>query len=201
MGSTGGAYLEEGLGELESGVGHGEGGRASTLLGLDDLITTKLDALDKGISGLVVLWGEGWGGQAQEWDDGLARVAADDGDGDGGGVGLSGDGGDKGGGTDDIEGGDAKELLGVKDVVLLENLGGDWDGGVDGVGDDEDEGLGGELGDAGDQVTDDTGVDLEEIITGHSWLACWREYPLANLVLFRLSFFRLSVEIVEMSDV
>jgi hypothetical protein len=36
--------LENGLGHAEAGVGHGEGGRSSTILGLDDLVTTKLDA-------------------------------------------------------------------------------------------------------------------------------------------------------------
>jgi len=35
---------EEGLGEAGTGHGHGEGGRASTVLGLDNLVTTELDS-------------------------------------------------------------------------------------------------------------------------------------------------------------
>ncbi len=38
--------LEERLGETGTGHGHGESGRASTVLGLNDLVTTKLDAAD-----------------------------------------------------------------------------------------------------------------------------------------------------------
>lgn len=84
----------------------------------------------------------------------------------------AGDLGDEGLGADDVEGGDTEEALGVEDTLGLKDLGGDGDGGVDGVGDDEDEGLGGDIGDDLDEALDDTGVDVEEIITGHSWLAC-----------------------------
>jgi hypothetical protein len=57
-------------------------------------------------------------------------VAADDGD-----VLLSWvralDLGDEAGGADDVEGGDAEQLLGVVDASGLEDLGGDGDGRVD----------------------------------------------------------------------
>ena len=43
----------------------------------------------------------------------------------------TGDFGDKTRGTDDVEGGDAKEALGVVDALGFENFGADWDGGVD----------------------------------------------------------------------
>jgi hypothetical protein len=39
--------------------------------------------------------------------------------------------GDEAGGTDDIEGGDTEEALGVVDTLALEDLGADGDGGVD----------------------------------------------------------------------
>jgi hypothetical protein len=44
---------EEGLGEAGTGHSHGESGGTSTVLGLDDLITTELDAVDKGSAGLI----------------------------------------------------------------------------------------------------------------------------------------------------
>jgi hypothetical protein len=55
---------------------------------------------------------------------------------------LASDLGNEGLGADDIEGGDTEQLLGVKDASVLEDLGGNGDGRVDGVGDDKDEGLG-----------------------------------------------------------
>jgi hypothetical protein len=84
---------------------------------------------------------------------------------------LAGDLRDEGLGTDDIERGDAEKLLGVELASLLEDLGGDRNSAVDGVGDDEDEGLRGSLGDSLDQALDDAGVDLEKIVTGHTRLA------------------------------
>lgn len=51
-------------------------------------------------------------------------------------------------------------LLGVKDALLLEDLGKDGDGRVDGVGDDQNEGLGSGLGDGLSESGADTGVDL-----------------------------------------
>lgn len=165
-----GSSAEDLLSEAETGVGHGEGSGSGTVLGLDDLVTTELDAVDE--SGELVGWdGDGGLGQAEEGDDGLAGVATDDGDGGLLGVLGAGDLGDKGLGADDVEGGDTEEALGVEDTLGLQDLGGDGDGGVDGVGDDEDEGLGGDIGDDLDEALDDTGVDVEEIITGHSWLA------------------------------
>ena len=57
--------------------------------------------------------------------------------------------------------------LGVEDSVLLEYFGDDRDGGVDGVGDDEDVGLGGDTGDGSGKVADDRRVGVEEVVTGH----------------------------------
>jgi hypothetical protein len=57
-------------------------------------------------------------------------VATDDGDVLGGGVGVL-ELGDEARGTDDVEGGDTEEALGVVDALGLEDLGGDGDGGVD----------------------------------------------------------------------
>ena len=64
-------------------------------------------------------------------------------------------------GADDVEGGDAKELLGVEHVLGFEDLRDDGDGRVDGVGDDEDKCLGAGGCDALGQVSYYPGVDLE----------------------------------------
>jgi hypothetical protein len=50
--------------------------------------------------------------------------------------------------------------LGVKDTVLLENFGDNWNGGVDRVRNHQDESLGAGLGDASSKIADDTSVDL-----------------------------------------
>jgi hypothetical protein len=154
----------------ETGVSHRQSSGTSTVLGLDDLVTTKLDTVDKS---LVLVGGDldSRVGLADEGQDGLARVATDNGDGQLLGLGLADNLGNKGLGTDNVEGGDTKEALGVEDLLGLEDLGGDGDGGVDGVGDDEDEGLGGNLGNDLDQALDDASVDVEEVITGHTRLA------------------------------
>jgi hypothetical protein len=119
--------LEERLGETGTGHGHGESGRAGTVLGLDDLVTAELDAVDVALELLAL---EVVAGLRQERDDGCAGVATNNGDVLAGGVGVL-DLGDEARGTDDVEGGDTEEALGVIDASLLEDLGGDGDGGVD----------------------------------------------------------------------
>lgn len=157
---------QERLSHAGTGHGHGEGGRASTVLGLDDLVTTELDTVDE----LLV------GGQvgvlrlAEEGHNGDTRVATNNGDVLVGGVGTL-ELGDEARGTDDVEGGNTEEALGVVDTAGLEDLGNDGDGGVDGVGDDEDVGLRAGLGAGLGQVADDGGVGVEQIVTGHAGLA------------------------------
>lgn len=167
--------LEERLGETGTGHGHGESGRASSVLGLDNLVTTELDALDV-LGELLAL--EVVARLGEEGNDGSAGVATDDGDVLGGGVGVL-ELGDEARGTDNVEGGDTEEALGVVDALGLEDLGGDGDGGVDlrcqilsrmievgltyGVGDDQDVGLGGVVGAGLGQVADDGGVGVEQV--------------------------------------
>lgn len=52
-------------------------------------------------------------------------------------------------------------LLGVKDTSLLQDLGKDRDGRVDGVGNDQDESLGAGVGDGLSEGCTDTSVDLQ----------------------------------------
>ena len=120
--------LEERLGEAGTGHGHGEGGRASTVLGLDDLVTTELDAVHELVAGLALKVGVV--GLGKERDDGDTGVTTDDGDELVGGVGLL-DLGDEAGSTDNVKSGDTEETLGVVDAAGLEDLGNNGDGGVD----------------------------------------------------------------------
>lgn len=113
---------------------------------------------------------QGGEGLAEERDDGLARVTTNDRD-----LGLRGvllarvlPG--EGLGANNVQGGHTKETLRVKDASVFEHLSGNGDSRVDGVGDDQNEGLGGELGNALDEIPDNAGVDLEQVITGHARL-------------------------------
>jgi hypothetical protein len=168
--------LEERLGETGTSHGHGESGRASTVLGLDDLVTTELDAADVVLELLAL---EVVAGLGEEGNDGGTGVTANDGDVLGGGVGVL-DLGDEARGTDNVEGGDTEEALGVVDALGLEDLGGDGNGGVDlkmsifcpipsqlgatyGVGDDQNVGLGGVVSDGLGEVTNDGGVGVEQV--------------------------------------
>ena len=119
---------EEGFGEASTGHGHGESGGTSTVLGLDDLVTTELDALDELIAGSAI--NAGVVGLGEERDDGDTRVTTDDGDVLVGGVGLL-DLRDEARGTDNVKGGDTEETLGVVDTLGLVDLGDDGDGRVD----------------------------------------------------------------------
>jgi hypothetical protein len=170
----------------ETSVCHGERGRASTILGLDNLITTELhtcrcvrilssellELLTVYESIELVLWDvHGRLGLAEEGHDGLSRVSTDDWDGSLAGVLLAKKAGNKGLGPHNIEGGNAEEFLRVEHVGALEHFGGNRDGRVHRVGDDENVGLGGILGNTLDEGLYDAGVDLEEIVTGHARLA------------------------------
>lgn len=158
------------LGEAETGVSHGEGSGTSSILSLDNLITTELNTVYESIK--LISWDKNsWLSLGEEWDDGLAGVATDNGDGGSGWVAGAGELGDEGLGADDVKGGDTEKALRVEDALGLEDLSGDWDGRVYWVGNDEDEGVWCDVGDDLDEALDDAGVDVEEVIAGHSWLA------------------------------
>ena len=119
--------LEQRLGKTGTSHGHGESGRASTVLGLDDLVTTELNAPDVVVELLAL---EVVAGLRQEGNNGSTRVASNDGDVLGSGVGVL-QLGDETRGTDNVEGGDTKEALRVVDALGLEDFGSDGDSGVD----------------------------------------------------------------------
>ena len=157
---------ENGVSHAGTSHSHGESGGTGTVLGLDDLVTTELNTVDElSVGGQVGVVGLG-----EERDDGGTRVSTDDGDALILGVGVF-DLADEAGSTDNVEGGDTEEELGVVDASSLEDLLADGDGGVDGVGDDEELSLGGVLGNSLGQVANDGGVGVEQIVTGHAGLA------------------------------
>lgn len=108
----------------------------------------------------------------EQRNNGLARVSTNDGNDSLAGVLLASERLHESLGTNNVERGDTKELLGVEYASLLQHLGSNRHSAVHWVGDDEDKSIGAVLGDALDQTLDDTGVDLEEIVTGHTGLAC-----------------------------
>ena len=157
---------QDGVGEAGTGLGHGQGGGTSTVLGLDDLVTAELDTVDElGVGGQI-----GVVALAEERDDGDTGVAAHNGDVLVLGVGAL-DLAHETASTDNVEGGDTEQALGVVDTTGLEDLGHNGDGGVDGVRNDEEVGLGGSLGGGLGQVANDGSVGVEEVITGHTGLA------------------------------
>ncbi len=98
--------------------GHGKGGGTSTIFSLDDLVTAKLDAVDQRIV-LIIGNADRGGNLAEEGNNGLPRVATDDGNSQFRGVRLAGDLSNESLGTDNIESGDAEETLGVEDALGL----------------------------------------------------------------------------------
>lgn len=120
-------------------IRHRERSRTSAILGLHNLITTELNPMHQL---LVLLTGNGLaiGRLGEERNDGGSRVTTDNSDGCLGRVGLN-ETGKEASGTDDVEGGDTKDAAGVKDTSFFEGGGDNGDGGVDGVGDDEDVGF------------------------------------------------------------
>lgn len=68
---------EQALGESSTSHSHGEGGRTSTILGLDDLVTTKLNSVDESVE---LLAGDiGVAGLRDQWDDGDTGVTTNNG--------------------------------------------------------------------------------------------------------------------------
>jgi hypothetical protein len=161
LGST-----ENALSHTGTSHGHGQSSGTGTILSLDNLVTTELYAVDELRVGAQV----GVVALAEEGNNGDTGVTTNDGDllvGRVGSLDLA----NESGSTNDVEGGDTEQALGVVDTTGLVDLGADRDGRVDGVGNDEQAGFGGMLGAGFGQVADDGGIGVEEIITGHARLS------------------------------
>jgi len=159
--------LEKAVSETSTSESHGESGRASSVLGLDNFVATELNSVGKSIKFLL---GELLTSLGEEGNNGDTGVTTNDSDVHILGV-LALNLRDEAGGTDNIKGGDTEKTLGVVDTVLLEDLSEDGNGRVDGVGDDEEVGLGAVLGAGFSEITDNTSVGVEKIITGHTGLS------------------------------
>ena len=119
--------LEQALGKPSTGHGHRKGGRASAVLGLDDLVTTELDAVDQGVE--LVTSNLRMARLGDQGNDGDARVTANNSD-----VLISwvgaGERGDEARSSDNVKSGDTKQTLRVVDALALEDLGANWYCGV-----------------------------------------------------------------------
>jgi len=153
-----------------SGICHGKSGRSSAILGLNNLITTELHTVYQ--SSQFISWDlNSRLSLAEKRNNGLSRMATNDWDSEALRVGFSNNLSNEGLSSDNIKGRNTEETLRVENSLGLEDLGGDWDGGIYGVGDDEDIGFWCNFCDSLNETFDDTGVDVEEIIAGHSWFA------------------------------
>ena len=73
-------------------------------------------------------------------------------------------------GTNNVKGSDTEEALWIEDIGLLHDFGCNWDSGIDRIRDDKNICLWAMFCNPLDQVTDNTGVDLEEVVAGHARL-------------------------------
>lgn len=130
-GDESGLSLEGGshdlVGKLGTGLSHGQGGGSGTRLGLDDLVTTELDSVDKSVTLRLVLEdgrGDRGLGLRQEGQDGVSGVSSDDGDDVLGSLGgLADDAGDKSRSSQAVQGGDTEESMGGDVIVMFRTFG------------------------------------------------------------------------------
>jgi hypothetical protein len=138
-----------------------ECGATGAVLGCDDLVASKLDALNESLEVLLRDVPERRLRLAEKGDDSDARVSTNDRDLElAGRSRVSDDFCGEGLCADDVERGYAKDALRVVDAGLLEHLGDDGDSRVDWVRDDADESLWAKFGDGSREVTNNPGIDL-----------------------------------------
>jgi len=109
--------FQDHIGEAGTCKGHREGGRTSTVLGLDDLITTVLNSVSKGVDLLLgqgsVTWDLG-----QNRNDGHTRVTSNDSNAGRLGVNRGNDLRDESGRANNIQGADTKEPTNMRNRRL-----------------------------------------------------------------------------------
>eukprot|EP00037_Helgoeca_nana_P001521 m.27514 g.27514 ORF g.27514 m.27514 type:complete len:388 (+) comp11930_c0_seq1:196-1359(+) len=162
---------DERRGKLGSSFGHREGGRTSACFSLDNLGTSVLDAVRESRNLLSrELVRHRRGGLAEERQDRGTSVSADHRDADRVDINTSGL-GNECVRAHNVERGHTKDLLGIVCTEGLHLLSKDRDGRVDRVGDDGDHRVGAVLRHGGGKVLVELGVDREQILSGHPWLA------------------------------
>merc|ERR1712130_727976 len=107
-------------GELSTSVGHGKGGRTSTILSLDNLIPTELNSVGQGVALRV---GEGGTSRVsgEEGNNGLASMSTNNGDikvGDINTLELS----NEGASTSNVQGGNTEQFVLVVDTRSVHNI-------------------------------------------------------------------------------
>ncbi|KAH3665147.1 hypothetical protein OGATHE_003962 [Ogataea polymorpha] len=160
-----GKTVQHGRGKSSTGLGHRQGSRTSTTLGLDDFVTTELDSVDQSVVGL--LWQVLVVGLGDQRNNGDSGVAANNGDVLVDRVGSS-DFRQESRGSQHVQGGDTKQLLWVVDVLGLEHLGDNRNGRVDRVRDHTDGSVWTVVGTCLSKVSDNRGVGVEQVVSGHA---------------------------------
>ncbi len=145
--------------ECSSSIGHRQGSASSTILSLDNLVTTVLNTVNNSAV-LLALDAFAKLGLAEKGDDGDTGVAADHGDDAFLGV-SSRDTAEETRSTDDVEGCHTEEATRVEDAGFLEGRCDNGNGGVNGVGDDEDVGFGRYACDCLGKITNDGSICLK----------------------------------------
>merc|ERR1712212_960027 len=162
---------DDAIGEACCRVCHGEGGRTTASLSLDNFGARILNALGKGADGIgVEVVNDALGHQlGEDGNDGDAGVSTYDGHVHVDGV-LIAQGGDELVGAHNVQSGHTIDLI-SGDTLFLENFARNWDGRVDGVGDDADDGVGGGAGTGACKGGNNGGIGVEQIVTCHTWFA------------------------------
>ncbi len=154
-------------GETRRGLRHRQGCRAGTGLGFDHLGARLLDTRGQRLDLLVAQLDPG--NTRKQRQNGDAAVAADDVDVDLAGA-LANRLGDEGIRANHIQRGYAEDLARVVDASRIEHLGRDRHGRIDRVGHDRETGFGTGPCAGSDQVLDDAGIDVEQVVTRHPGL-------------------------------
>jgi len=154
-----------------SSISHGKCSRARSILSLNNLVATKLHSLNQCCQ--LVLW-NGYAGfcLAKKWDNSLAGMTPYNRDCQVLRIFSAYDLGYKSLCSDDIQSCDSEEALSIEDSLSFEDFSSDGNGGVDGVRDDKDISFGSDFSDDFNEPFDNSSVDVEEIVAGHSRFAC-----------------------------
>ena len=161
---------DESLDEGGTSESHRKSSGTTTVLSLDDLITTELNSLDESLHLLVVELLNARN-LREKRNNGSTSVTTDHRNVKSKRIDTEGV-ADEGLGTDGIEGCNTEDsLLIVGNVILLVDLIPKRNKRVDGVGNDTDESLRADLGAAVGEIVDDTSIHVEQIITSHTGLS------------------------------
>mmetsp|Transcript_110497 Transcript_110497/g.191505 ORF Transcript_110497/g.191505 Transcript_110497/m.191505 type:complete len:265 (+) Transcript_110497:1110-1904(+) len=159
--------LHQRNGKLSTGVCHGQGSRTRARLSLDHLVSTEHDAVRQGVTVFVT---ESEPRLREQRNDGLPGMTANHVDVDVLGC-LTLVRADESLSAGDIQSGNTHNSLGVVATLSFQNLSGDGNSGVHGVRNDANHRLRARRRTGLNKSLDDTGIDVEQVVTGHTRLA------------------------------